>query len=84
MARMVKEAKVRMARDTARKASQAKGTKLIMAIEKQRWQVASTRGIRRVLQSLLEMASHGKGLFHVGKKKKNKGQRFKGKKCWQS
>ena len=36
-----KEAKVMMARDRARKASQEKG-KLVMAKKRQRWQVAST------------------------------------------
>ena len=44
VARIVKEAKVRMARDRARRASQAKG-KLMMAKERQRWHVASTEGI---------------------------------------
>ena len=66
VARMVKEAKVRMTRDRARKASQAKGK---LMIGKEKAQVASGKHARhlKVLQSLLEMASHGRGLFHVGK-----------------
>ena len=42
--RMVREAKVRMAWDRARMASPAKG-KLMMAKERARWQVASTKDI---------------------------------------
>ena len=52
-------ARVMMARDRARKASQAKA-KLMMAKEKAK--VAS--GNDGILQSLLEMETHGKGLFH--------------------
>ena len=63
IARMVKEAKVRMARDRARKASQAKG-KLMMAKEKAK---AASGKHARHLKGIAIIVGNGhmeKGLFH--------------------
>ena len=75
VARMVKEAKVKMAGDRARKASQARG-KLMMAKEKAK--VASGKHARH-LKGIAITVGNG-----VTWKRKNQSQGWQGQKCEQS
>ena len=63
VARLVREAKVMMARDRARKARLAKAKK------GKGGKIASTADIRKVLQSLSVTRSHGKRSLRAGTKK---------------
>ena len=65
VARVVKEAKMRMARDRARKASQAKG-KPMMARREAKAKVTSGKHARHLKGIAITVwnGSHGKGLFH--------------------